>query len=951
MEDDHSNQDVDQIMDNSNKKKLSQYFDCGTGEAIRGFLLGRPLTLINHADKDTQDGDEDNEEKNLYRNKQKQQQYQIQEPKVTKDEEELDEPMAFSDLSNPKRNVWIVTTAALPWRTGTAINPFLRALYFVRRRLFLYKSFDYHVTDTADAADDDDNDNDARSPGTSHDNNNHHHNRVGKITLVIPWLVDIKHAQKLYGKDIVTKYGPEGKQQQLQWMQKYATEQCGMGEEMTYLHVLFYDATYWPAFGSIFPTVDICSLIPTKEADVAILEEPEHLNWLRVPAGLQDDKEEGGGGGGGGGDEGKIDKDSPGLILDTDSFCLGGSKVDAHDGIDKEEEDQEKVRLQEKSHSHEDTLNSEPLEEKEENKEEEEEEKEEEETRQSTQAMNELGWAHKFEFVVGVIHTNYTAYMKQYGLGSTIVAAPVINAMSSMVIRAYCHRVIRLSGVIPSYAHWKEVTCNVHGVREDFLGGSSSSSSSSSGGGGMGCRDGCVDDDDVRNKECPQDRAPIYFIGKLLWAKGFDKMLKVQESYRNSHPSKEYFSIDIFGGGPDEIEIKRAFHGRLSAPSRLVSAISSDEGGGDDGGVDEDGDDEEEDGDAARVENGASGNHHNYDQDVSKDVLTSSTSIRGELMRLVKNNDETIPEVYANAKNYINAGFEVVVTDNDHDNTTTNTTCGDAIVMECRTLVQDESGVVVAPANMKIISPNSKTNPISILSDVSEKSISTGISTTKAVKSLADSALKTGLAITFTQDESDQMVEDGDIQIQQPPSYRFDPPKTIYELRRTPIPARFMGVLDHAALLNMPYKIFLNPSVTEVLCTTTAEALAMGKFVIIPKHISNEFFFQFSNCLCYESIEECVEKIQWALENEPSPLTEEEAHIFTWDAATDRMIQASIITKREARYRSEKGHDKADSRMAKIHSEGGKKSDLIRRAFFGQTNAEDRGKVDKVSTV
>ena len=29
--------------------------------------------------------------------------------------------------------------------------------------------------------------------------------------------------------------------------------------------------------------MDICSLIPDEEADVAILEEPEHLNWLRIP--------------------------------------------------------------------------------------------------------------------------------------------------------------------------------------------------------------------------------------------------------------------------------------------------------------------------------------------------------------------------------------------------------------------------------------------------------------------------------------------------------------------------------------------------------------------------------------------------------------------------------------------------------------------------------------------
>jgi hypothetical protein len=737
--------------------------------------------------------------------------------------------------------------------------------------------------------------------------------------LVIPWLVDLTHAQKLYGKNVITKSGGRRETATIAMeIRKYATEQCNMEEEMNHLHVLFYDAAYWPAFGSIFPTVDICSLIPTQEADVAILEEPEHLNWLRVPGGSEGEV------------PGKRSDDVP--VLDSDAFCLGGGGSESEDSkildVEKEEtqDQEEKVaaeegKVQEKNKSFEDTASPEHLEEG---------------GKQSNQAMNELGWAHKFDFVVGIIHTNYTAYMKQYGLGSTIVAAPVINAMSSMVIRAYCHRVIRLSGTIPIYAKWKEVTCNVHGVRGDFLGSLRHDQEDCDVKHGTADPHGYLDEaKDEEKEECQKDCAPIYFIGKLLWAKGFDDLLKVQESYRSSHPNKEYFSIDIFGGGPDETEIKRAFHGRLSPPTR----------GGDVLTEDHDHNDEEKDEDSEDDKMGHDDNHMSNHKDVSKDVFSSSTSIRGELIRLVKNNDDAIPEVYTNAKNYINAGFEVVVTTN-HDYKDTGTTSRDAVVMECRKLVQD--GTEAVPKENFNISP--KVNPISILSDVSEKSISTGISTSKAVKSLADSALKTGLAMTFTQDESDRLENGaGEIQLQQP-SYRFDPPKSIYELRRTPIPARFMGVLDHAALRNMPYKIFLNPSVTEVLCTTTAEALAMGKFVIIPKHVSNEFFFQFTNCLLYESIEECVEKIQWALENEPSALTEEEAHIFTWDAATDRMIQASIITKREAKERSEKGYDKADSRMAKLHSEGGKKSDLIRKTFFRQANTEDRSKMDKVLT-
>jgi hypothetical protein len=75
------------------------------------------------------------------------------------DDDTLDEIIEDSNLADPNRHITIVTTAALPWLTGTAVNPLLRALYLTRGRP------------------------------------KHH------VTLMIPWLNNVKSRSKLYGKD------------------------------------------------------------------------------------------------------------------------------------------------------------------------------------------------------------------------------------------------------------------------------------------------------------------------------------------------------------------------------------------------------------------------------------------------------------------------------------------------------------------------------------------------------------------------------------------------------------------------------------------------------------------------------------------------------------------------------------------------------------------------------
>lgn len=105
--------------------------------------------------------------------------------------------------------------------------------------------------------------------------------------------------------------------------------------------------------------------------------------------------------------------------------------------------------------------------------------------------------------------------------------------------------------------------------------------------------------------------------------------------------------------------------------------------------------------------------------------------------------------------------------------------------------------------------------------------------------------------------------------------------------------------------------MFLNPSTTDVLCTTTAEALAMGKIVICADHVSNEFFKQFANCRTFKDGKSFVEVTRQALTEQPAPLTDSIMHELSWDAATSRFLKAAelnnIPDKKPTKSNSKKG--------------------------------------------
>jgi digalactosyldiacylglycerol synthase len=84
------------------------------------------------------------------------------------------------------------------------------------------------------------------------------------------------------------------------------------------------------------------------------------------------------------------------------------------------------------------------------------------------------------------------------------------------------------------------------------------------------------------------------------------------------------------------------------------------------------------------------------------------------------------------------------------------------------------------------------------------------------------------------------------------------------------------------------YRIFVNCSRSEYLCSTTAQALAMQQWVILPRHPSNSFYYRFQNCLVYASPAEFARHYAHACANEPSD--DPRIRELSWDVAIMRLL-------------------------------------------------------------
>lgn len=84
------------------------------------------------------------------------------------------------------------------------------------------------------------------------------------------------------------------------------------------------------------------------------------------------------------------------------------------------------------------------------------------------------------------------------------------------------------------------------------------------------------------------------------------------------------------------------------------------------------------------------------------------------------------------------------------------------------------------------------------------------------------------------------------------------------------------------------YSIFINCSLSEVLCSSTLEALAMGMWVLLPIHPSTDIFKNFKNVRFFSNKKEAL-AILATISTQPPPGRDPLLAHYTWDEATERL--------------------------------------------------------------
>ena len=97
----------------------------------------------------------------------------------------------------------------------------------------------------------------------------------GKVTLMLPWLERKLDQERVYGVDNTF----ETREEQEQYVRAWLKDSADMKQASEELCIEWYPARHEEIENSIYSMGDITALIPSEDADICILEEPEHLNW------------------------------------------------------------------------------------------------------------------------------------------------------------------------------------------------------------------------------------------------------------------------------------------------------------------------------------------------------------------------------------------------------------------------------------------------------------------------------------------------------------------------------------------------------------------------------------------------------------------------------------------------------------------------------------------------
>ena len=93
--------------------------------------------------------------------------------------------------------------------------------------------------------------------------------------------------------------------------------------------------------------------------------------------------------------------------------------------------------------------------------------------------------------------------------------------------------------------------------------------------------------------------------------------------------------------------------------------------------------------------------------------------------------------------------------------------------------------------------------------------------------------------------------------------------------------------------------------------------------------------------MAYESLEDCLAKLEWALSHDPTPLDEEAGQKLSWEGANERLFDSAAVTKDELLEWQETGKIKSDNDAARFHVETGMKGQLIGKFFARDKPSEE----------